>query len=363
MKKRIHNDLLELMLIPGLSGYEGRVRKNLNEKLAKIDVKTSTDRLGNLLASFPGKGPSIMLFAHMDQLGFVVRKIETNGFLRVERLGGVPERALAAQAVLIPIDKRPDITGVIANKSHHATSLEEKYTVLPYKDIYIDIGLNSESEVHSAGIKIGSPVIYQPQAYELAKGRIAGTSIDDRAGCAVALEVARNLVKRNSGPPVHLVFSVQEEYNLRGVVPLAQELLPDIAIQLDLILATDTPDMVDRGDIKLGGGPAISMFSFHGRGTLNGVIPHPSLVSLFEKTALEVGLPLQRSAHSGALTDLSYVQHIGKGVASIDLGFPMRYSHSSREVCDLNDLGQLAELLIEAISRIDNNFSLNRNGN
>ena len=86
-----------------------------------------------------------------------------------------------------------------------------------------------------------------------------------------------------------------------------------------------------------------------------------SLVSLFEKTASEIGCPIQRSAHSGALTDLSYVQHVGKGVAAIDLGFPMRYSHSSREVCDLNDLVQLAQLLIGAIDRIDKNFSLHRN--
>ena len=361
MKNRLRNDLLELMLLPGLSGYEDRIRKNITEKLTKLDVKTSTDRLGNLLATFPGEGPSIMLFTHMDQLGFIVRKIEKNGFLRVERLGGVPERALASQAVIIRVEKGPDITGLIANKSHHATSLEDKYNVVPYKDVYIDIGLNSETEVLSTGIQIGSPVVYHPRAYELANNRIAGTSVDDRAGCAVALEIARNLVKRASGPPVHLVFSVQEEYNLRGVLPIAQQLLPDIAIQLDLILATDTPDMAERGDIMLGGGPAMSLFSFHGRGTLNGVIPHPSLVSLFEKTALEINLPLQRSAHSGALTDLSYVQHVGKGVAAIDMGFPMRYSHSSLEVCDLNDLVQLTQLLTEAICRIDKNFSLNLN--
>ncbi|MDG2356101.1 MAG: M42 family metallopeptidase [Paracoccaceae bacterium] len=361
MKNRICDDLIKLMLIPGLSGYEDRVRSYLDNKLSQLGAKTSTDRLGNLLTTFPGEGPSIMLFTHMDQLGFIIRKIEENGFLRVERLGGVPERALASQAVLIPIRDGPDIHGIITNKSHHATSPEEKYKVLPYKDIFVDVGLNSKQEVLSAGIQIGNPVVYQPQAYELGKDRITGTSVDDRAGCAVALEVARNLVNRDSGPPVHLVFSVQEEYNLRGVLPMAQQLLPDIAIQLDLILATDTPDMNERGDIKLAGGPAMSMFSFHGRGTLNGVIPHPSLVSLFEKTASEMDCPIQRSAHSGALTDLSYVQHVGKGVAAIDLGFPMRYSHSSREVCDLNDLVQLAQLLIGAIDRIDKNFSLSRN--
>ena len=136
--------------------------------------------------------------------------------------------------------------------------------------------------------------------------------------------------------------------------------MPDIAIQLDLILATDTPDMRDRGNISLGKGPAISLFSFHGRGTLNGVIPHPALVKLFEKTARQNKIPLQKSAHSGALTDLSYVQLVGKGVACIDVGFPLRYSHSSLEICDLNDLIQLTKLLGEVLDNIDGKIDLNR---
>ncbi len=152
----------------------------------------------------------------------------------------------------------------------------------------------------------------------------------------------------------------QEEYNLRGAQPVAQTLRPDIAIQLDLVLATDTPDMGSRGEVTLGGGPAISLYSFHGRGTLNGVIPHPAMARLFEDTARAESLPLQRSAHIGALTDLSYVQFTGEGVASIDVGFPLRYTHSSLEVCDLNDLEGLVRLLAAAIARIDRGFSLDR---
>jgi putative aminopeptidase FrvX len=115
-----------------------------------------------------------------------------------------------------------------------------------------------------------------------------------------------------------------------------------------------------RGDVALGGGPAMSLYSFHGRGTLNGTIPHPALVQLFDKTTARLGMNLQRSAHTGALTDSSYVQLVGQGVASIDVGFPMRYSHSSLEVCDLGDLDQLTRLLVEAIASIDAGFSLDR---
>jgi putative aminopeptidase FrvX len=362
MKDRLRTLLTELVLIPGLSGYEGRVRRRLGAALQDLGLQTRTDRLGNLIATLDGevRAPSVMLFAHMDQLGFVVRKIEANGFIRVERLGGVPERALPSQAVLLCVGEGRDMAGVIANKSHHATTPEEKYKVVPYPDLYIDAGFASVEEVLAAGIDVGTPVTYRPNVMQLSGDRLAGTAIDDRAGCAVVVEVARALAALERRPTVHFVFSVQEEFNLRGALAAAQVLEPDIAIQLDLLLATDAPDMGYRGDVRLGGGPAMSMYSFHGRGTLNGTLPHPALVALFEQAARRLGLPLQRSAHTGVLTDSSYVQLVGRGVASIDLGFPMRYSHSSLEVCDLTDLAALTRLLVEAIGAIEPGFSLDR---
>jgi putative aminopeptidase FrvX len=259
----------------------------------------------------------------------------------------VPERALAAQDVLICVGEGRDVSGVIANKSHHATTALEKYQVTPYAELYVDTGLSCATEVEAAGIRIGAAVVYAPQAAALNDDRICGTSVDDRAGCAVLLEV-------------DLAFTVLEEFNLRGALPLAQKLLPDIAIQLDLMLATDTPDMEARGEMVLGGGPGMSLYSFHGRGTLNGVIPHPAMVDLFERAANAENIPLQRSAQVGVLTDLSYVQLVGEGVASIDMGFPMRYSHSARELCDLGDLVSLAQLLLAALGQIGPKFSLNR---
>lgn len=362
MKERLRELVGELMLIPGLSGHEGRVRKYLKGKLVELGLTTRTDRLGNLIATLPGdaEAPEVMLFAHMDQLGLIVRKIEANGLIRAERLGGVPEKALPAQEVLLCVGEGRDVPGVIANKSHHATGQDEKYRVLPYPELFIDTGLGSATAVLAAGINIGTPIVYAPKIVELAGDRIAGTSIDDRAACAVMLEVARALDEVDTHPTVHLVFSVLEEFNLRGALTAAQMLQPDIAIQLDLVLATDTPDMASRGDVRLGGGPAMSLYSFHGRGTLNGVIPHPAMVALFEDAASDAGIALQRSVHIGALTDLSYVQLVGEGVAAIDLGFPMRYSHSALESCDLNDLVGLTALCVEGIRRIDAQFNLDR---
>jgi putative aminopeptidase FrvX len=361
-RDRLRALTMELMLIPGLSGHEGRVRRRLAAEMAGLGLATTADRLGNLIATAEGdpKRPSVMLFAHMDQLGFVVRKIEGNGFLRLERLGGVPERALAAQELLICLGEGRDIRAVIGNKSHHATGVEEKYRVVPYQEILVDAGFSSADNAAAAGVKIGSPVVYAPKAIALEGDRIAGTSVDDRAGCAVVVEVARLLASVSQRPTIHFVFSTQEEYNLRGAMPAAQALKPDIAIQLDLMLATDTPDMQARGDLALGGGPGMSLYSFHGRGTLNGTIPHPALVLLFEDAARDAGLPLQRSAQVGVLTDSSYVQLVHHGVAAIDLGFPCRYTHSALEVCDLSDLVSLSALLVSGLSRIEADFSLNR---
>lgn len=353
--------LIELMLIPGLSGHEDRVAKAIAAHLDRLGLPHRSDRLGNLTCTLPGDPnlPSVMVFTHMDQLGFIVRKVEGNGLIRLERLGGVPERALPAQAVVLCTD-RGDIPGVIANKSHHATGPEEKYKVLPYAELYVDAGFASAVEAHAAGVRIGTPVTYLPRVLPLAGGRVAGTSVDDRAGCAVLLALAAAR-KDMPGPTLHLVWSVQEEYNLRGVLPAATALQPDIALQIDLILACDTPDMAHRGDVALGGGPGISLYSFHGRGTLNGVIPHPLLVTLAEDAAAGAGLNLQRSAHTGALTDLSYIQFMGPdGVACLDVGFPMRYSHSALEVVDPADLDGLNALLDAMLDRITPDLKLTR---
>ena len=357
----IRETLTELMLIPGLSGHEGRVAKAIAAHLDRMGLAHRSDRLGNLTCTIPGDPalPSVMVFTHMDQLGFVVRKVEPNGLIRLERLGGVPERALPAQAVVLCTD-RGDLPGVIANKSHHATGPEEKYKVLPYAELYVDAGFASAAEAGAAGVRIGTPVTYLPRVLPLAGGRIAGTSVDDRAGCAVLLALAAAR-RGKPGPTLHCVWSVQEEYNLRGVLPAATALQPDIALQIDLLLACDTPDMTTRGEVTLGGGPGISLYSFHGRGTLNGVIPHPALVALAEQAAEAGGLTLQRSAHTGALTDLSYIQFMGpEGVACLDVGFPMRYSHSALEVVDVADLEGLSRLLALMLDRITPDLQLIR---
>ncbi|MCY3878184.1 MAG: M20/M25/M40 family metallo-hydrolase [Rhodobacteraceae bacterium] len=354
--------LTGLMRLPGLAGYEGRVRQAIAAHLRADGIDSRTDRIGNLITTFPGNpsAPSVMVFAHMDQLGFVVRKIEDDGSQRLTRVGGVPERALASQPVLVCVGEGRDVAGVIGNMSHHATPPEQRHRVITTPGLRVDTGHSSREAASAAGIAIGTPVVYLPSVMELAGDRIAGTSVDDRAGCAVLIDLIHALKDERNLPTIHAVFSVQEEFNLRGAVVAAQNLQPDIAIQIDLMLATDTPDMADRGEMRLGKGPGISMYSFHGRGTLNGVIPHPALVELFEGAAEALELNLQRSAQTGVLTDLSYVQSLGEGVASIDVGFPMRYSHSSLEVCAISDLVALRDLLARVLTDVGAGIELRR---
>lgn len=358
----INKLLQDLVSISGLSGHETNVRNYLLQQLKKNSLKSKTDILGNLICTLQGEEnlPSIILFAHMDQLGFIVKKIEDNGFIRVEKVGGIPEKALASQDVVIVNNKNELIKGIIGNKSHHATQQDEKFKVTAIKDIFLDAGFKSKADVLRKGINIGSPVTYAPFYKTLSNNNVCGSSIDDRAGCAVILNIATSLIKLKKRPTVHIVFSVQEEFNLRGVLPVINTLKPDIAIQVDLTLTSDTPDMISSSDVVLGKGPSISLFSFHGRGTLNGVIPHPSMVEIFENTAKAKKINLQRSVASGILTDASYVQFANKGIACIDVGFPMRYSHSSREVCNLDDLIDLKNLILSVIIKINKNFKLVR---
>lgn len=341
--------------------------------------------------------PRVMVFAHLDQLGFVVRRIEPDGFLRLERLGGIPERALPGTRVLVETEAGELLPGVIGLKSHHATPVEERSVVVPYDQLYVDVGAATAGEVHALGIEPGCPVVYEPRFETLQGGRLSATSLDDRAGCAALVALARlasgsrftlddqpeptgdtaattaasatttNATVAHPSPvaarpaaTLHLVGSVQEEFNLRGAMLAAAALQPDIAIALDVMVAGDTPDLKDRSDLRLGGGPALGTYSFHGRGTLNGTIPHPALARLARDTAAREGIPLQRSAALGCLTDSAYVQLVGTGVPSLDLGFAARYTHSPVETCQLSDLEQLVQLAWGMIQGIGSGFSLDR---
>lgn len=350
-------------LTPALAGFEDEMITNLKSDLSKFVDELRVDTLGNVIATIKGDGnssTSLMVFAHTDSLGLIVKEIQSDGFIRVERVGGVPERILPATNVVLQTSPGKTINGVIGFVSHHLTPQDEKYQVKTIDKCYVDIGASSAAEVSAAGVKVGTPVLYRPSFERLLNNRVAATSIDDRGGCALLVDIAEHFSKNKMTFDLHLVGTVQEEFNLRGAMVAAQQLKPTAAICLDLVAASDTPDIPGGNGVKVGHGPVVGTYTFHGRGTLNGLIPHPKMVALVESAAQSTQVTLQRHATIGLLTDASYVQLVGNGVACVDLAWPTRYTHSGVESCSIDDLEGLRKVLIAAISKFPSHESFAR---
>jgi putative aminopeptidase FrvX len=336
----------------------------MKARFEALGFPVEMDVMGNVIARINGTeriNHTVMVFAHMDSLGFFVRYIEEDGLLRIERLGGIPEKVLPSTEIQVQRRDGSMIDGVIGIKAHHVTPAGEKYVVDKYTDLFIDIGAKNREEVFSLCIDVGSPVVYKPNFTRLLGNRVLMSAADNRAGCTVLLELANLLKETSPSVSVCLVGTVQEEYNLRGGMMAARTVEPDIAIAVDVAISTDTPDLKGFGMVNIGGGPVISLYNFHGRGTLNGTIPHPAMVRLIEGAARKKGITLQRTANIGALTDLAYVQLEGAGVMCVDMGFPGRYTHSPHETVDMGDIEQLAFLIRETLVDIVPDFDFSRN--
>lgn len=350
-------------LTPAMSGFEEKMIVALSKDLEGLVDSIRVDILGNVIATINGtasQGSDLMIFAHMDSLGMIVKSVSDNGFIYIERVGGVPERILAGAKVVLQNTSGDLIQGLVGFVSHHLTPPEDKYKVKPINECYVDIGANNSEQVSKVGIRIGTPVLYQPSFERLLNNRVAATSLDDRGGCAVLVELAAHFKKNRPKTTLHLVGTVQEEFNLRGAMVAAQQIHPTAAISIDLVATSDTPDIKNGNGIKVGSGPVVGTYTFHGRGTLNGLIPHPKLLSVVDEAAASKKIPLQRHATIGLLTDASYVQLVGEGVACVDLAWPTRYTHSGVEVCSITDLEGLTQLLVEVVEKFPVNESFSR---
>lgn len=353
----------ELCLAPAPSGYEKRAAEVFWRRIKPFTDSIRLDRIGNVMATLEGTdpdSPSVMIYAHLDQLGFIVRRIEPDGFLQLDRLGGIPEKVLPALRLMIRTTDGDFIPGVIGNKAHHAASAEEKYKVDAVTSLFVDIGAASGQAAREMGIEIGCPAVYEPAFQILSPDRISGTALDDRGGIAALILAAGHLSKNRPPSTVHFVGTVWEEFNIRGAVFAARRLKPHIALGLDVVLAGDTPDLKTRYQNALGKGPTINLYNFHGRGTLNGMIPHEGLVKLAEASANKEGIPHQRFASLGIITESAYVQMENDGAACLDLGFPARYTHSPIETCSLSDIENLGRLAAAIAKAVTPEFSLNR---
>jgi len=353
----------DFMLTEAVSGYETKMARKLKSYLQPHVDEVCVDRAGNTIARIDGtdgSNPVAMVFAHVDQLGFIVRRIEASGLIQVDRLGGIPEKVLPALNLSVGTIGDDSVPGVFAIKAHHATPPEEKYKVDFVTSLFVDVGASSRQEVLDAGIRVGRPVCYRPSFTRLMGTMVSGTAVDNRGGCAALVGIAEMLSRCRPKSTTFLVGSVWEEFNLRGAIFAARQVKPDVAICLDVALNGDTPELANRYETRLSNGPTVGLYNFHGRGTLNGTIAHDGLYRLALACGEAEGFRLQEFAALGMLTDAAYVQLEGGYTPVIDLGFPARYTHSPIETCDTTDILELIRLTSAMVSRLDDTFALDR---
>ena len=342
----------DLCSVPAPSGHEDGLASVISDHLAARGLAPTIDRLGQVSATVcSGPGNTVLVTAHLDQLGLVVSTVAPSGYLRVQRLGGVPERVLPGMCITVHT-RDGDVPAVVGLKSHHLTPPEEKYKACPANELYLDCGATSAQEVDECGIRPGDPCTYAFTWSRLKGGRVATTSLDDRLGVAALLALADRLREGPGTGTIHLAFTTQEEFHVRGALALVARYKPDVVVNVDISVATDTPDLMGCSPVRLGGGAVLSRMSFHGRGTLGGLIPHPALVRAVEQAAAELGAELQYQALIGVITDAAFLPMASaEGIAAVDIGVPVRYTHSPVETAQLSDLSAVIDLLHELMLR------------
>ena len=355
MKKYIR----ELTELSGNSGYEDEVIKYLYEKLKNIADSIKTDSIGNLTLKFnsksgkKGKNPKkIMLFGHMDEVGLVVRKIEASGFLRVEKLGSVNLNTLPGSVVEVN-GKKGKVTGVVGVKSHHYLKPDEKGIIGSYEKLYVDIGASSKENAWELGIETGNPVNIKSNFNELANGLLSNKAMDDRAPLGILMCLAEEFSKKKADFELYIVFSVQEEFNIRGIMPAVKEIQPDLAIGLDITPSCDTPDLAGYSDVVMGKGPGITYMNHHGRGTLAGYLPNIKFLNYLESICKKEKIPFQREVALGVLTETAYILFENPKTVTASLSVPTRYTHAPIEVVSMDDVMNTYRLINAFLSDYD----------
>lgn len=359
----IRDKIREYAAIPRVSGYEGEAAHAFAEDLGPLVDSIKIDRIGNVIGTVEGTdpdSPSLMIFAHLDTIGFIIRYLDPCGFIKVERQGGVPEKLMQGTPVRVGSEDGKWYDGVIGARSYHTLSDADKNKVDPLASLCIDVGAESEAQLHEMGIEVGCPVCYYPVFYELQNDRICGTYLDNSVGMAQLLEIAKTLKEDRPRSTVHLVGTVWEEFSARGAMIAARSVKTDMAICILAPGCGDTPEQKRYSNVVMGGGPCVTTFNFHGKGTLNGMVVHKGMLEHLKNSAVSEGINLQRCAMRGALSDSAYLQLEDMGIPVLDMGAPDRYSHSPKEVISLRDVEQTARLLIRFAKDLSPAFSLDR---
>jgi len=328
----------------GISGYEKEIAGIMSGELKKTCDEVKIDNFGNVIAK-KGKGKKkIMLAAHMDEIGFMVKHITKEGYIHFIKIGGIDDRVLPAQRVVIKA-KKGDCVGVIGTKPPHLQKEEDKKQPLKYEDMFIDIGCNSREEAKKR-VEVGDIAIFEPNAGVLNGKLYYGKAIDDRIGCYALIKIMEKL---SVDAEVYAVATGQEEVGLKGARTAAFNVSPDYAIAIDTTIAGDTPQITEReSSLKLGDGVAITIIEASGRG----VIVNEKMKDLLTDTAKKNKIKYQVDVIEGGMTDGAIIYMNKEGVPTGVLSIPTRYIHSPTGVFHIDDLDSATKLTIKAVERL-----------
>jgi len=335
-------DLLEkLCNASGISGYEDEVSSIMLKELGKYG-ETSVDKFGNVVCKKGSGSPKIMLAAHMDEIGLLVKHIDEKGFIRFIEIGGIDDETLPAARGKILTEKGP-IPGTIGFKPPHLKKDEESKKKIKLDEMYIDTGLDKDETLKR--VQIGDPVVFDTSFVQLGKNVMA-KALDNRIGCAVLIEVMKNL--KDFKGTLYGVATVQEELGLKGARTSAFSIDPDVAVALDVSISGDVPDISENETaIKMGGGPCITVIESSGRG----MVPSPKVKRLMVQCARDAKIPYQLEATKGGMTDGAIIYMSNAGIMSGGISVPTRYIHSPSSIANLDDMKKASELALEFVKR------------
>ncbi len=333
----------------GVSGFEQNIRKLYQSYLEPLADELKRDRFGGIVGQKVGdpNGPKVLLAGHLDEIGMLVTYITDEGFIRFQTVGGWWSQVMLAQRVVIQTCKG-EILGVIGAKPPHVLPAEERNKVVKIRDMFIDIGVRDKEEAEAVGVRPGDPITPVSPFVPLAgDGYYMGKALDNRLGCATAVEVLRELQGQEHPNILYAGATTQEEVGLRGAQTLVHEVHPDIAIALDVGVAGDTPGLSKSEALsKLGSGPCLFLYDAS-------MIPNRRFRDFVMDTASDAKIPLQVEVIPGGGTDAGRFHTHASGVPSIAFGYPTRYIHSHAAIYHQQDFDHGVQLLVELVKRLD----------
>jgi putative aminopeptidase FrvX len=349
MRMSLNENLKKLSNACGVTGREEEVR-NLLIKLMKPHVdEIMVDKLENVIAVKKGKKatPKIMLAAHMDEVGLMVKTVTKDGFLQFAKMGGIDDRILLAQKVLVHTQKGT-LQGIIGSKPPHIQKEEERKKIVTYDQLFIDVGAGNRKDAAKMGVKVGDAVSFDVEYAKIGKDVVTGKAFDDRAGCAVMIEALKQVGSTNC--TIYAVGTVQEEVGLRGAATATFGVDPDIGIALDVTIAGDVPGVSEFDtSLKMGKGPVLTVAD-------SGLITHPKVLRLLLDTAEENKIDYQLETGLPGTTDAARMSLTRQGVPSGTVSIATRYIHSPVSMLSLKDIENCAKLTALAIQKIQDHF-------